>query len=130
MERHVQPITTLSLPVPISVVQINRLVVLSTPGSGTFFFLNPFFFSQCMVLSLQSFTVLSNVVRILFRSIYIMKKLSILVWLYHSAKHISLSGYFEQIYILDLVGVASILQRGTLVLEKVKGEIRFRSLNL
>lgn len=43
--------------------------------------------------------------------IYIMMKLSILVWLDLCAKLTSLSGNLEQIYIVDISGVTSILHR-------------------
>lgn len=47
-----------------------------------------------------------------------MMKLSILAWLDLNAKLISLSGNLEKIYIMDISGVASILHRDMLILEK------------
>lgn len=53
-----------------------------------------------------------------------MMKLSILAWLDLSAKLIYLLVNLEQIYIMDISGVASILHRDMLILEKeVKREI-------
>lgn len=94
-------LTILSVPVPISVVQSNRLIVLRIPGSCTFFFFKTVFFSLAMHgLECTIFHSAVQCCKNTFRSICIMKKLSILVCLYRSSKPLYSSGYSEQIYIL------------------------------
>lgn len=121
-------LTTLSLPSPVLVVRTpgvsyHGLVIPSTSSSYTFF-------CQCIFLNLLYFTALPTVVTVILRSTYISTKLIILC-LYHNIKLTSLSGQFERIYIVDLHRVAKLLQRDTLVLEKVwKEEISFKMLTL
>lgn len=73
-------LTNLSLPSIISVVgDLQQAGCIEHTQQLCFFF----FFLQCMFMSLHSFTVLSTVVRILIRSIYILKKPIIILYLYH-----------------------------------------------
>lgn len=72
-------LTNLSLPSIISVVgDLQQAGCIEHTQQLCFFF-----FLQCMFMSLHSFTVLSTVVRILMRSIYILKKPIIILYLYH-----------------------------------------------